>query len=817
MKVQIKNKINKNNYNDLISWINSFDMPLCKNCTDINDLKDGNVFLELLINYIRLNRNKYYYSLLSSINNTVDSLEKIKLSFELMNKMINNNRINSRIEIFKNNINEFLMNEDLIIEFIIFIIYLYNNNNGKEITKNNNKIDLRNNPTKLDIIKSKNNSSDKIDKRKLLLNYYSMNNSKKIKDESSRNNKNNFLYYINEKNEKIINIDNNMNFLFSNGLTNLKAKQFYKQEKKEIKPYITKPKIIKYQSQYFNRRINYPYQSKKSNLIKEENKTNSEQNNQEYEINKNEILNNYMHQPPIFNNFKTKEINEDNNLEEENIEKYFNRINKLNINEKLKFLNNDNKNKNIFKSDKNNFKNKIDEENKEKDERKVNIFKMYENEKIRYKKMNVKNNKIKNNRKSFKKILINNIKPKQKDEKRRRNSFQINPQKIKNKGLNYSRNDIEKQIKKSNSYFIKPNYKIFEEIINNNNINKTELIGTREKEKIYNWLINLNIIKRENINIIKLPEVISDGVLLCNIINTFESKESQIIDILTDITIKENALININKALQHLNEIKDFPKNNISDNESIFEIDDNTIWGLLSDIYNYYSKKMNINLTPDYEKIGNSIKESNKSNEKVVSFNNEKSKIENLNLIFNDSNNRINKINNKKDISFKNVKYQKNYSQKNIKSYYSNIINKGYISNEEHINNFYKMNNLKKENPKIKNDERIESVRLVNNKRHEKNYFYYVNSLKSTLEQSRQQGKTLINNNINLSNDDYTRYSKNNDEYNIINNNNLYFNYSNNIYFNNNRKIRYSYNAINPDFYGTEYNSLQVNGNDFSE
>ena len=137
MKVQIKNKINKNNYNDLISWINSFDMPLCKNCTDINDLKDGNVFLELLINYIRLNRNKYYYSLLSSINNTVDSLEKIELSFELMNKMINNNRINSRIEIFKNNINEFLMNEDLIIEFIIFIIYLYNNNNGKEITKNN--------------------------------------------------------------------------------------------------------------------------------------------------------------------------------------------------------------------------------------------------------------------------------------------------------------------------------------------------------------------------------------------------------------------------------------------------------------------------------------------------------------------------------------------------------------------------------------------------------------------------------------------------------------------------------------------------------
>ena len=648
-----------------------------------------------------------------------------------------------------------------------------------------------------------------------------MNNSKKIKGDSSRNNKNNFLYYINEKDEKIINIDNNMNFLFSNGITNLKAKQVNKQENKEIKPYITKPKIIKYQSQYFNRRINYPYHCKKSNLIKEENKTNSEKNNQEYEINKNEILNNYMHQPPIFNNFKTKEKNENNNLEEENIEKYFNRINKFKINEKLKFFNNDNKNKNIFKSDKNiyknNFKNKIDEENKEKDERKVNIFKMYENEKIRYKNLNAKNNKIKNNRKSFKKILINNTKPKQKYEKKRRNSFQINPQKIKNKGLNYSRNDTEKQIKKSNSYFIKPNYKIFEEIINNNNINKTELIGAREKEKIYNWLINLNIIKREKINIIQLPEVISDGVLLCNIINTFESKENQIIDILTDITIKENALININKALQHLNEIIDFPKNNISDNESIFEIDDNTIWGLLSDIYNYYSKKMNINLTPDYEKIGNSIKESNKSNEKVVSFNNEKSKIENLNLIFNinDSNNRINKINNKKDISFKNVKYQRNYSQKNIKSYYSNIINKGYISNEEHINNFYKMNNLKKENPKIKNDERIESVRLVNNKRHEKNYFYYVNSLKSTLEQSRQQGKTLINNNINLSND--TRYSKNNDEYNIINNNNLYFNYSNNIYFNNNKKIRYSYNAINPDFYGTEYNSLPINGNDFSE
>jgi len=104
MEIQNNNN-NKNNFKNYLSWINSVDIPLSKACSNINDLKSGDIFLEVLKFYFKNNKkNQNYLLLINSLNKVNTPIEKINLVFQILSKLTNNNKIKSRIEAFHSNI-----------------------------------------------------------------------------------------------------------------------------------------------------------------------------------------------------------------------------------------------------------------------------------------------------------------------------------------------------------------------------------------------------------------------------------------------------------------------------------------------------------------------------------------------------------------------------------------------------------------------------------------------------------------------------------------------------------------------------------------
>ena len=239
---------------------------------------------------------------------------------------------------------------------------------------------------------------------------------------------------------------------------------------------------------------------------------------------------------------------------------------------------------------------------------------------------------------------------------------------------------------------------------NNNNIkvdnkNNNEI----DKKEIYNWLLYLNIIKKENANLILLPELVSNGIILCDIINLHENGSNKINGIIRKISSEEEALININKALDYLKKLEEFPKRHVYDNELIFEIEDKVIWELLYDLYNYYSKEEDrIKFKFKEEKIKNlNNKNSSKNNEKNPLFlNKEKYSYQMAEL----NNNKFSDVSNKN----KHNNYEQNltgyeYNHNTQQLYDSNLLTKSYnYYNNTFINNNFTNQKSKNNIPKNK-------------------------------------------------------------------------------------------------------------------
>ena len=635
--MEIQNNNDKNKFKNYFSWINSFDIPLPKTCSNINDLRNGDIYLELLKYYFKnIKKNQNYLLLINSANKNKSSTEKMNLVLQILSKLTNNNKLKLRLEEFNSNINEFINRDDLMFEFLMFFIYIIEKNRS-----NNNRI------CKIHGRQNKNNSCAQLDKKNKFLylennnkyqneiiNYNTIKNQNNKKLSQPINNKNNFLFYINNENENIINIDNNMNFRFTNNISNLKAKCNNTPHNKEIKAYVTKPKIMKYDSQYFNNNNKESIKNEKNkrftksetcinNLksnIKEEKKNGLD--GQKESKNREKILYNYNTYKPTKNKSVTdvlleeKKLNKEqqnkNELEDEEeleqqklyeIDLMHKIKNKRNVSTKNKTLQN-----NVYKLLKlaNSQLNNSDEEKLEEkvylDIEKITFKNNEENEGSNQNKINNESYNNLNKKKIDKQILINEIEPNESNEVKRRQYS--NPKKIHKRQWNELNNDIKKLIHKSHSYYkldIKENN---DECSNFNYNEKFKLSNItlkmkqkhREinKEKIILWLYRLNLINGSEVNLINLPQLISDGKLLCDIINLFENKNNKIEGISKEVSIKENALMNINKALEHLNKIKDFPKDNISSYEPIFEIDSLIIWQLLDDIYNYYSDRIDM-------------------------------------------------------------------------------------------------------------------------------------------------------------------------------------------------------------------------------
>ena len=871
-KMEIQNNNDKIKYQNYFAWINSFDLPLSKPCSSINDLKNGDIFLELLKYYFKYNKkNRNYMQLINSSNKEKNTLEKMQLIFQILSKITNNNKIKSRIETFQSNINEFLKKDDLIFEFLMYFMYIIEQN------KNNNRI------CRMNAHHHKNNSCIQPEKKRNILNLENKDKHKKkiidyksIKDEKNNDklqevhNKNNFLFYINNENENIINIDNNMNFRFTNGISNLKAQNNNSQVTKEIKSYATKPKIIKYDSQYFNgykdpiknmsnKRITKSETciNNLKTFIKEEKKINCDENNETKNI---DAISKdyYTYKPEKYNsvisimkenNNSKKDI--ENNNEKKNLKKFeLNKKNEIDLMNVIKNKRNSStKNKTLEKrgykllkltnSKINNSKEEsesLKEEQMEQKKEKGNNL-IYENEyhgaKSQKNLLNSRNKKFYKNKingKSDKQILINNLGVTDTYEIKRQIS---NPKKLPEKqytDITKFNNNTNKVTHKSHSYFkfnipinIDENYNYnLNEKIHLNNINVKLKHRNREinKEKIFLWLYNLNLIDGSQTNIINLPQLISDGKLLCDIINLYEDKNNQIENISSEVSIKENALMNIKKALFFLNQIEDFPKDNISSYEPIFEIDSVIIWELLDDLYYYYSDKIDLkhlNIYNSKKIISRHNNDSNITNNRKPLKNFKKKNMSEISDVYFSINDIKNKNyshkNNVKNILFKNIKNDKNENNKENITFNSNNNNTHYNYAHENISMINNKENItynNNSNINIYEENESEYKKIINNKDKKKNYYYYVNAFKNYFDKEKEskeefskKGKTINSNKVK------TEYK--NDTYNPIDNiNNLYFNYSNNTYFNKiNKKSRYHFNPINPYYYkANKYSTL---------
>ena len=183
---------------------------------------------------------------------------------------------------------------------------------------------------------------------------------------------------------------------------------------------------------------------------------------------------------------------------------------------------------------------------------------------------------------------------------------------IPNKNSNRNNNPIIDKINKNhipNNYFkqientkrnIKFNNKNYNEEEtnhsdkNSNNNNKIDKDGLSFsfKQRIYDWLVDIDIIKDKIIKIDSLPTICINGVLLCDLINRCEGKNEILKGIIRKTSTRSQIQVNINKVMEYLRTLEKFPSRHLWNNIEILKGNSLVIWQLLDDIYNFYGNKV---------------------------------------------------------------------------------------------------------------------------------------------------------------------------------------------------------------------------------
>ena len=179
-------------------------------------------------------------------------------------------------------------------------------------------------------------------------------------------------------------------------------------------------------------------------------------------------------------------------------------------------------------------------------------------------------------------------------------------------------------------------------------------ISNSLKKKIYDWLVDIDIIKDKIIKMDSLPTLCINGVLLCDLINRCEGKNEIIKGIIRRTNTRSQIQVNINKALEYLRTIEKFPTRNLWNNIEISKGNSLIIWQLLDDIYNFYGNKINFKKKK---------KGFNNLNKDEIYY----EKINSLNISKNNTNNNFNKKN-KNALSENRNNYNNNYSRFNHKT-----------------------------------------------------------------------------------------------------------------------------------------------------
>ena len=125
--------------------------------------------------------------------------------------------------------------------------------------------------------------------------------------------------------------------------------------------------------------------------------------------------------------------------------------------------------------------------------------------------------------------------------------------------------------------------------ITEDNDDRTVSIGI--KTKIYNWLIDIGIIKEKLISMNNIPNICINGVLLCDLVNRCEGREERIKGIIRKTTTRSQIQVNINKVLFYLRSIEKFSSKHLWSGNEIAKGNKIVIWELLNDIFIYYAKR----------------------------------------------------------------------------------------------------------------------------------------------------------------------------------------------------------------------------------
>ena len=348
----------------------------------------------------------------------------------------------------------------------------------------------------------------------------------------------------------------------------------------------------------------------------------------------------------------------------------------------------------------------------------------------------------------------------------------------------------------------KINKKNYENFVYNENNEKIRFktdengLSMNFKKKIYDWLVDINIIKDKVIKIDSLPTLCINGVLLCDLINRCEGKNEILKGIIRRTSTRSQIQVNINKALEYLRSKEKFPSRHLWDNLEISRGNSLIIWQLLEDIYNFYGNKVTFERRIKKNSIKNQLnktftEENNKNFIKEdLEFNNfysntplKERKMKTINAF---RNKFANEINNSKHSSTSNMnKNTKNKIVENINTNKNkNILNYNKNKNENihNINNFelrkesYNRNNLNHTNDNFYESEMFsidncnDNINLKDN-RNKNNIFdntYRKNLDISSIHSDRFLNVDKNNKSFSVNNGFYNKKRRNN-----INNGNL--------------------------------------------
>ena len=573
----------------ILDWINTINEPTCLLVSSISDLKNGNVFIEILKHYLHMtNHNELMYDLLSQDITTLNPVQKVKIAIDFFIKINQNNNYTEQLFHFKQHAHNVYTNEELLIDFLSLLKNIYENINNEYI----------NDDTVLNTVNSELDDSN-MKKYTSSNNYFNYMNQ--VKTISTVNDN---VCSNGQEQECISYIDNN------NNITPIVIKD--KQTSFDVRNENTFHCLSSLHQQYMTNKcvsLHKPTRNVKCNLNLKQNTSMPKLQQPQY-LPKNRttyINSTYNNSINISATPSTQITPKKIKLNKKRFESLSNINNihrKTNSNANTSFTSatndisfsisnntpkytNNNNNKSLYsKSQKaiiNMTRGMIHIHNKlftlEYNSLKLNHLQFIKPSEpiININYNNIRKYKIISN--PTKHSSPNNIKPPL------NNNSNQPPLQPTTTTVPLKRNIPSS----SSSKTFTPIPKSLHQSFNNTDIPDDNCgISSSVKIKIYKWLVNIGIIKNNTIPINEIPTICINGVLLCDLINRCEGKNETIKGITRKTKTKSHIQVNINKVLEYLRSKEKFNSSHLWNGNEIAIGNKKIIWELLEDIMNFY-------------------------------------------------------------------------------------------------------------------------------------------------------------------------------------------------------------------------------------